>query len=183
MIIKLDDYVLTNNEEIKFANLFSELLCDLIDYAVNDKLSYLIGLFSDIGGPTEFASFVYNYNKLTTHIYIYIKSNVIIGFIMCRIDDNICTIGYLAVDENHRNSGIGSDLIKHVITSNIDFNNVEKFCLLVSVNNTNAFKLYLKFGFSIVEIMENAYIDEKCGIYTNDGVHAYKMELIKSHLF
>jgi len=115
MIIKLDDYVPANNEKIKFANLFSELLCDLIDYASNDKLSYLIGLFNDIGGPTEFASFIYNYNKLTTHIYVYTEFNVIIGFVMCRINDNICTIGYLAVDENHRNRGIGSDLIKHVI--------------------------------------------------------------------
>lgn len=141
MIIKLEDYVPITDDNIKFIKLFSEAVCNFIDYVSDEKLSYLIELFSDMGGLIEFASFVHNYNKLTTYIYVYVEFNVIVGFIMYHIDENICTIGYLAVDEKHRNKKIGSKLLKHVINLNMELDSVEKIGLLVSVNNTNALKL------------------------------------------
>ncbi len=176
MIIRLEDYNPNNNHEPNgFLEACSELLGNFLDQIIDNKLSYLIELFDDMGGFNEFISFLYFYSRYESmiDIYVYVESDKIVGFAVCKRENGNCTISYLAVKKEYRNKKIGFQLMEHIIDSYQTGN----FYLFVSVNNENAIKLYLKFNFVVTEIKEHVYADEGCGIYTKEGCHAYEMVL------
>ena len=87
-------------------------------------------------------------------IYKYTVNNSIIGFVIFYINDKLKNIHIysIAVDENVRNKGVGSQLIKS-IKNKYDYS----LTLNVSINNTNALKFYEKNNFIIIEEKENYY--------------------------
>ena len=52
------------------------------------------------------------------------------------------SIGWLYVDPNHRNQGVGSSLLEHVINTHNP-----PFALKVTMSNNKAINLYKKYGF------------------------------------
>lgn len=98
-------------------------------------------------------------------ILVYIKDNIIIGFIdYSKMYENM-EINYIFVKEKYRNKGIASKLLKYIIDNN-DFLSIT---LEVNINNKSAIKLYNKFNFKTVSIRKNYY----------NGIDAYLMERSK----
>lgn len=79
----------------------------------------------------------------------------ILAFIGIRLIDNICDIMNIAVREDCRNKGIGTNLLSYIL------NNIKcsSFNLEVSANNIYAAKLYKKLGFNSIHVRKNYYED------------------------
>jgi len=99
------------------------------------------------------------YYKSKCTSYVAYNSGIIIGYILC---DNNSIISF-AIDENYRRNGIGKQLLLNCLNS--VSNNIKLYC---RVHNINAFTLYKKLNFNI--------IDEISEYYMNPIDNAYVME-------
>lgn len=89
-------------------------------------------------------------------IFVYQKKNLVIGLvsvhfsIQLAFDGDFMTIGYLAVDEEHRGLGIGGELENHVTLLA-----KEKGCTLIELfsqaKRTDAHHFYQNHGYSVIE--------------------------------
>lgn len=91
-------------------------------------------------------------------IYVYEKDNLVVGFLhISKLYETVDIIN-IAVDSNYRNKGIASNLLDYMIS---DMNqNIKKFILEVNVNNKEAFNLYKKFGFKVINTRLKYYNGE-----------------------
>ena len=81
-------------------------------------------------------------NSLLKH-YVYELDGEVVGF-------------YIAVDENYRQKGIASDLLRHLIDKSKE-SGTSEIWLEVSVKNIKAISLYENFGFEKDGIRKNYY--------------------------
>uniref|UniRef100_A0A0N5AVR5 N-terminal methionine N(alpha)-acetyltransferase NatE n=1 Tax=Syphacia muris TaxID=451379 RepID=A0A0N5AVR5_9BILA len=88
-------------------------------------------------------------------------NDIVVGGVCCRIDVQnnvrrlyIMTLGTLAP---YRRLGIGTMLLEHVISLCRKDPQIENIYLHVQVNNTSALDFYKRFGFDIVDTVEEYY--------------------------
>ncbi len=106
---------------------------------------------------------------LITMIYKDKKKNLerIMGYTDIWIEKNLFHIANIAIDPNFRNKGFGSLFMKFIF----DFANslhIKKISLEVRVSNFPAIRLYKKFKFKIMKVLQEYYVD--------NGEDAYLME-------
>ena len=98
-------------------------------------------------------------NYINNNIYnvlVYINGdNNIIGFILSTLIYNESEILVLYVDTKFRNKGIATELINY----HINHLKSKSILLEVSSKNRNAYNLYSKLGFKIINIRKNYYAD------------------------
>ena len=89
-------------------------------------------------------------------------SNKIVGFIIVIQDreDRINLINLL-IRKSYQNKGYGSYLLKYTLNKIKEMNNIEVIVLNVNSKNKVAIWLYQKFGFQIVQKIENYYQQKK----------------------
>lgn len=94
-----------------------------------------------------------------TKYFIYMEKSNIIGVVNYYDMYDRFEISYIEVKKNFRNKKIGSYLIEKLISigENKKINNIT---LEVNINNTNALKLYKKYGFEIVAVRKGYYNGE-----------------------
>ena len=86
------------------------------------------------------------------------NSNEIVGFIIIIQDreDRVNLIN-LVISKQYQNKGYGSHLLKYTLNKIKEMNNIEVIVLNVNSKNKVAISLYQKFGFRIVQKIENYY--------------------------
>ena len=89
-------------------------------------------------------------------------SNEIVGFIIV-IQDREDTVNLinLLISKQYQNKGYGSHLLKYTLNKIKEMNNIEVIVLNVNSKNKVAIRLYQKFGFRIVQQIENYYRQKK----------------------
>ena len=96
---------------------------------------------------------------------VYENENKVIGIINYQKFDSYAEIIDIVVDSEYRRKHIGSNLLEYAI-------NILKSCditLEVRESNSNAIKLYEKFGFKIIGIREKYYKEENAYIMKKAG--------------
>ena len=90
------------------------------------------------------------------------NSNEIVGFIIIIQDreDRVNLINLL-IRKQYQNKGYGSHLLKYTLNRIKEMNNIEVIVLNVNSKNEVAIFLYQKFGFRIVQKIENYYRQKK----------------------
>ena len=90
------------------------------------------------------------------------NSNEIVGFIIVIQDreDRVNLINLL-INKQHQNKGYGSHLLKYTLNKIKEMNNIEVIVLNVNSKNKVAILLYQKFGFQIVQKIEDYYQQKK----------------------
>ncbi len=90
------------------------------------------------------------------------NSNEIVGFIIIIQDreDKVNLINLL-ISKQYQNKGYGSYLLKYTLNKIKEMNNIEVIVLNVNSKNKVAISLYQKFGFRIVQKIENYYRQKK----------------------
>lgn len=83
------------------------------------------------------------------------EDDSIVGVIIYNEPYDRIEIDYIAVDENYKNKGIGSQLLKK-----IENNNIKNITLEVRQSNEVAINFYKKNGYKIVTIRKNYYNNE-----------------------
>ncbi len=94
------------------------------------------------------------------------NSNEIVGFIIIIQDreDRVNLIN-LVISKQYQNKGYGSHLLKYTLNKIKEMNNIEVIVLNVNSKNKVAIGLYQKFGFRIVQKIENYYRQKKSAYY------------------
>jgi len=89
-------------------------------------------------------------------------SNELVGFIIVIQDreDRVNLINLL-INKQYQNKGYGSHLLKYTLNKIKEMNNIEVIVLNVNSKNEVAIWLYQKFGFQIVQKIENYYRQKK----------------------
>lgn len=94
-------------------------------------------------------------NTFLNH-YVAEKDGRIVGFyISSQVLDEV-EIFTIAVERDHKNMGIATSLLNHLIATSLK-NNIKQIWLEVSTKNVPAINLYKKFGFEIMGIRKNYY--------------------------
>ncbi len=90
------------------------------------------------------------------------NSNEIVGFIIVIQDreDRVNLINLL-ISKQYQNKGYGSHLLKYTLNKIKEMSNIEVIVLNVNSKNEVAIWLYQKFGFRIVQKIENYYQQKK----------------------
>ena len=90
------------------------------------------------------------------------NSNEIVGFIIV-IQDQEYSVNLinLLISKQYQNKGYGSHLLKYTLNKIKEMNNIEVIVLNVNSKNKVAIWLYQKFGFQIVQKIENYYRQQK----------------------
>ncbi len=83
------------------------------------------------------------WNKYVAYKHIYLDGDIVVGTLTCNEydDSDAVIINGVYVNENYRNKGIGTMMMKDIT------NNDLPMCLEVDMDNQVAIKLYEKFGF------------------------------------
>nr|MDO8100449.1 ribosomal protein S18-alanine N-acetyltransferase [Candidatus Njordarchaeota archaeon] len=99
----------------------------------------------------------------------------VVGYIMCRIERGLSNFGFrlarkghvvsVAVVHEHRNRGIGQNLVAKALEAMRDYG-ASEYILEVRVSNKSAVSLYKRLGFNDAKIMKGYY---------SDGEDAYLM--------
>ncbi len=87
--------------------------------------------------------------------------------ILCsfRINQSVCSISLFAVDKNHRNQGVGTQLFQSFHTR-CYMEGISRIQLELRTSNVKALRFYQRNGFWVAERMENFY---------SNGGSAYRM--------
>jgi len=90
------------------------------------------------------------------------NSNEIVGFIIVIQDQEyrVNLINFL-ISKQYQNKGYGTHLLKYTLNKIKEMNNIEVIVLNVNSKNKVAIWLYQKFGFQIVQKIENYYRQKK----------------------
>ncbi len=90
------------------------------------------------------------------------NSNEIVGFIIVIQDqEHRVNLINLIISKQYQNKGYGSHLLKYTLFKIKEMNNIEVIVLNVNSKNEVAIWLYQKFGFRIVQKIENYYRQKK----------------------
>lgn len=116
--------------------------------------------FIDFIGEQIKENFVNKYDVINiknidyASLFVYVDDNIVKGFIHIEDHFDFIDIINIAVDKNYQHEGIGSKLLEYVINLN------KRIILEVRSSNTNAIKLYTKYGFKNINIRKNYYGNE-----------------------
>ena len=80
-----------------------------------------------------------------------VVDNNIVGCLLIYSKDDGMLLDEIYIEENYRNKGIGTDIIKNILEKN----NI--IYLYVYKDNIRAFNLYKRLGFNIIEETESRY--------------------------
>lgn len=94
-------------------------------------------------------------NSFLKH-FVYEKDGEIVGFYIISTIADLVEIFTIAVDKNHREEGIGSELLAHLINY-AEEAGASEIWLEASTKNIAAVNLYQKYGFKIQTIRKNYY--------------------------
>ncbi len=94
-------------------------------------------------------------NSFLKHI-VYEKDGEVVGFYIISTIADLVEIFTIAVDKDHREEGIGSKLLAHLINYAKNVGATEIW-LEASTKNIAAVNLYQKYGFEIQSIRKNYY--------------------------
>ena len=94
-------------------------------------------------------------NSFLKH-FVYEKDGEIVGFYIISCIADLVEIFTIAVDKNHREEGIGSALLEHLINFAEEVS-ASEIWLEASTKNIAAVNLYEKYGFNIQSIRKNYY--------------------------
>lgn len=94
-------------------------------------------------------------NSFLKH-FVYEKDGEVVGFYIISCIADLVEIFTIAVDKDHRQEGIGSSLLTHLISYAED-QKASEIWLEASTKNTAAVNLYKKYGFKIQSIRKNYY--------------------------
>jgi len=134
-----------NNDDVDILTNYK--LSSILDYADNLKKDEIVRINNYVKDRVP--------KQLSDYKIIMVDGNIIGCLLVVKYKD-----GYLLdeiyLEKKYRNKGIGSDIIKNIL------NNDVSVYLWVYKNNTKAFNLYFKFGFSIVETTETRYFMKWC---------------------
>ena len=89
--------------------------------------------------------------KLIIDYYNIIVDNKIVGWLLLTNKDDGKLLDEIYLEEEYRNKGIGTDIIKDIL------NNNDIVYLWVYKENEKAISLYRKLGFNIIEETESRY--------------------------
>ena len=85
--------------------------------------------------------------------YVYLNNNEPIGLISFSIIYDRIELDYIWVKKEFRNKKIASQMLEYML----EIPNIKSYSLEVAHDNTNAIKLYEKYGFNIVSIRKKYY--------------------------
>lgn len=94
-------------------------------------------------------------NSFLKH-FVYEKDGEILGFYIISNIADLVEIFTIAVDKGHREEGIGSKLLDHIINYAKE-NGASEIWLEVATKNIAAINLYQKYGFKVQTIRKNYY--------------------------
>ena len=92
-----------------------------------------------------------NVPKLLNNYYNIVGDNKIVGCLLLTDKDDGILLDEIYLEEKYRNKGIGTDIIKKVISNN------DIIYLWVYKENIQAISLYKKLGFVVIEETESRY--------------------------
>lgn len=120
----------------------------LIKYKKNTIYEYAENLSSEeIKKINDYIS--NNVPKQINNYYNIVIENKVIGAILLTNKDDGILLDEIYIEENYRNKGIGTDIIKSILNNTV--------YLWAYKRNTKAIKLYKKLGFKIIEETEHRY--------------------------
>ncbi len=106
----------------------------------------------DVAWPA--ASFEAEFLKQHTRIYVYVKDEQPVAYLIIWVVQGEGEIVSLAVDKGYRNQGIASALLSHVFRLHRD---IQVWHLEVAPDNTSAMNLYEKYNFRKMRVIKNYY--------------------------
>ena len=122
----------------------------LIDYKNKTIYEYARNLSSDeINKINNYVE--HEVPKLINNYFDIIVDNKIIGCLLLTDRDDGILLDEIYLEEEYRNKGIGTDIIKNVISNN------DIIYLWVYKENIQAISLYKKLGFVVIEETESRY--------------------------
>ncbi len=86
-------------------------------------------------------------------------SVVLAGYIICRLNSNVCHILNFCIAKPLQSKGFGRKLLQTVIYSITKYSKIESMILEVRPSNAAALHLYKSLGFVQVEVKKNYYKD------------------------
>ena len=92
-----------------------------------------------------------NMPKLLNNYFNIVVDDKIVGCLLLTDRDDGILLDEIYLEEEYRNKGIGTDIIKNVISNN------DIIYLWVYKENLNALSLYKKLGFNVIEATESRY--------------------------
>ncbi len=92
------------------------------------------------------------------------KNNTILGFAGIRYFDNTADLMNIVIKKDSRKLGLGSLLLETIIEFCKKDNDITSIMLEVNENNSNAIKLYEKYGFKKISIRKNYYKNDSAVI-------------------
>ena len=131
---------------------------DIAKMTLDDLNSIKDNLISDFDDFWNYSVFKSELESDSSH-YLVVKDNSkIIGFAGIKVTVPDCDIMNIVVKKDFRNQGIGSLLLKELISLAKSLN-VKNLFLEVNENNAPAILLYNKFGFKKISTRKNYYKD------------------------
>lgn len=104
--------------------------------------------------PWSRASIEAEFYKDYAEVYVFEKNGTIVGYIIVWYMEKEAELLTIAVGKNHRQAGIGLELVKHAINNG---GGGVRWFLEVACQNAGALSLYEKVGFNKVGIIKNYY--------------------------
>ena len=103
---------------------------------------------------------------LDSYNLVYIKKNMISGYLFGKIIDNCYHVYKVSVKEDLINTGIGSLLVKYMIKY---IKGLNLYCIYLEVGASNiiAIRLYENFGFKKVNIRKKYYANNEDALLYN----------------
>ncbi|XP_026293849.1 uncharacterized protein LOC113217955 [Frankliniella occidentalis] len=153
---------ISQNHGIVYVSYESELQMPDIMRIMNKDLSEPYSIYT-------YRYFIYNWPKLC---FLAMIGSECVGAIVCKLDLNLKSakrgyIAMLAVDSNHRNKGIGSNLVLKAIGAMVALN-ADEVVLESEITNSPALRLYENLGF---------VRDKRLFRYYLNGVDAFRLKL------
>ncbi len=123
-------------------------------------------------GSEAYSPSLFSYFLTTGFVFLVAEfKGLIIGYCVAEVRNSEGLIISIAVHPKYRGMGAGSALLSKVL-SLLDSKRVEKVFLQVKKENKAAVNLYSKFGFEVLKVLKNYYMD---------GSDAYFMQLLLKH--
>lgn len=86
--------------------------------------------------------------KFADDILVYFEENQIKGFVSYKVNNNIASIGLIAVDANFQGNGIGAKLLRHLENIILE-TGIKQITIPTQLSNIQACNFYKKQGYSI----------------------------------
>lgn len=127
----------------------------MIRFATKNDISGIIHLATNLNDNFKSTYDIENYVDNDKYIVLVNEDRFINGFLLAYNNIDELELLCIIVEENHRNKGIGTNLIKKLIATSDN----KPIILEVSDKNKNAINLYEKLNFKNIAIRKNYYKD------------------------